>query len=89
MTRQGKTLVFLRNVAVVTFIAAGLAACGGSGGGGSVAVTPTPPPTPGIQSSFGAGFAALFSAGPNTDPGNPSASDIIALSLTTDPVRLR
>lgn len=87
MTRQGKTLVILRNVAAVTFIAAGLAACGGGGGGGSVAVTP--PPTPGIQSSFGAGFAALFSAGPNTDPGNPSASDIIALSLTTDPVRLR
>ncbi|CAN5132446.1 hypothetical protein BH10PSE4_BH10PSE4_05430 [soil metagenome] len=79
----------LRNIAAVGLLAAGVAACGGSGGGGSVTVTPPVISPPGIQSSFGAGFAALFNAGPNTDPGNPSTSDVVALSLTTDPLKLR
>jgi hypothetical protein len=79
----------LRNIAVIGLLAASVAACGGSGGGGSVTVTPpvTNPPT--IQSAFGAGFATMFNAGPNTDPVNPSTSDVIALSLISDPLKLR
>lgn len=90
MSRLQQTRRALRNTALVAFVAAGLAACGGGGGDKTVAVTPpTPPPPATLQSMFGAGFATLFSAGANTDPGNPMTSDVIALSLTTDPIRLR
>ncbi|MBC7667882.1 hypothetical protein [Caulobacter sp. DWR2-3-1b2] len=81
----------LRNIAVIGLLAASVAACGGGGGGGggSVAVTPPTASPPSIQSAFGAGFATLFNAGPNTDPAKPTTGDVIALSLTTDPLKLR
>ena len=41
---------------------------------------------PSLQAGFGDGFAALFNAPPNNDPGNPMAGDVIALDLTADPV---
>lgn len=61
-----------------------LAACGGGGDG----YTPPPPP-PGptaLEDNFGAAFGALFRAGSNTDPADPTASSVIAVSLITDPV---
>lgn len=39
-----------------------------------------------VQDNFGAPFAAFFNAEANSDPGNPVAGDVPALSLTTDPL---
>lgn len=90
MSRLQLTRRALRDTALLAFVAAGLAACGGGSGDKTVTVAPPAPPPPAtLQSLFGTGFATLFSAGANTDPSNPMTSDVIALSLTTDPIRLR
>lgn len=60
----------------------------GACGGGDSTVT-TPPPSPGpsaLEDNFGPAFAALFRANANTDPADPTATSVIAVSLTTDPV---
>ena len=60
----------------------GLSACSGGGDGG---VSPFDPPPLAGAARFGAGFAAAFAKSANSDPIDPVASDIIALSFTTDP----
>lgn len=75
----------IRNAAAVALATLGLAACGGGGGGGMTVVTP-PPPSAALEDAFGAGFATSYRANPNTDPREPAAADIIAVSPTTDPV---
>ena len=72
-------------VCVLCVSAAALAACGGGG----IKVKPGGPgagPAAKLEDSFGAGFAAAFQQGPNTDPREPAAGDVIAVSATTDPV---
>lgn len=64
--------------------AALLSACGS--GGGDTAVTP--PPAAIGPARFGAKFATAFNASPNSDPIDPAVGDIIALSLTTDPLEV-
>lgn len=64
-----------------------LSACGG---GGSEA-TPTPPPvTPpaaaSFQSKFGTSFETKFNAAPTTEAADPAATDVPALSATTEPL---
>lgn len=61
-----------------------LAACSGGGGDGG-GNQPQPPAPPAGAARFGAGFAAAFAKSPHSDPTDPLPSDIIALSLTTDP----
>lgn len=58
------------------------AACSGGGGGGA---EESPPAALVGAERFGAGFAAAFNKVPHSDPINPSLSDIIPLSYTTDP----
>ncbi len=66
-------------------VAAGaLAACGGSG----VQVAPPPQPKPNLEDMFGTGFGIDFRANANSEPVVPMASDIIPLSLTTEPIPL-
>jgi hypothetical protein len=63
-----------------------LAGCGGGGGGGSAATAP--PLVIPFEAQFGTGFNTDFAASPNSQPATPSASDIVAVSLTTQPVAL-
>ena len=73
---------------LLVLAAAGLSACsGGGGGGGGVGVT-TPPVPASFASQFGAGFGAAFDQGANTDPRDLAAADVIAPSLTAEPVPL-
>lgn len=72
----------LITVTVIGAVAVALTACGG--GGGVVAVPV--PPAPKLEAAFGAGFATAFQQGANTDPREPAAGDVVAVSLTTDPV---
>ena len=72
----------LIKVSVLSVVAVALAACGGGGGNVKVPV----PPAAKLEDSFGAGFAAAFQKGANTDPREPAAGDVVAVSLTTDPV---
>lgn len=61
-----------------------LSACDG---GGSSYTPPPPPPGPtALEDNFGTAFGALFRAGANTDPADPTANSVIAVSLITDPV---
>ena len=78
-----KTRLVLQSSAVV-FLAAGLAGCGGGR-------NPTPPPggqtTAGrFEDQFGLGFGADFRASPNGEPSPVSDGDLVAVSLTTEPV---
>ena len=82
----------LINISVLGAAAVALAACGGGGGkgpGGGGGGGPGPGPgTPSakLEDSFGGGFAAAFQKGAHTDPREPAAGDVVAASLTTDPV---
>ena len=75
----------IQNVSAITFMAAGLTACGND------SATPAPPvvvpaPAPRIEDGFGANFGAAYRANPNTDAMDPMADDIIPLDLTKDAV---
>ena len=65
----------------------GLAACGGGGSDGATA-PPPPTMTPQGAQRFGLGFATSFGASANSDPRDPGMNDIIALSLTSDPIEV-
>ena len=68
-------------------LAASLAACSGHG---SMAVIPPPPP-PDAFAAFGANFATDFADGKvsaTTLPVTPASGDIVALSLTTQPMTI-
>jgi multidrug efflux pump subunit AcrA (membrane-fusion protein) len=65
-----------------------LAACGGGGD----PPPPAPPAAPVVvakqEDQFGANFASAFRASPTSEPITPVDGDIIALSLTAEPVPL-
>ena len=65
-----------------------VAACGGSG-----SQTPPPPGGGGVtvkqEDSFGMQFATAFRADNNSEPYNVADGDIIAISLTTEPVDIK
>lgn len=72
-------------LSIAALLTLGLAACGGGGGGDMGVVTPPPPPSARLEDGFGAGFATSYRNAPNTDPREPAAADIVAVSATTDP----
>lgn len=65
-----------------------LAACGGGGD----PPPPAPPATPAVtvrqEDQFGTNFASAFRASTTAEPITPVDGDIIALSLTAEPVPL-
>ena len=65
--------------------AAGLSACGGGGGGGGTTTSPAPAA---FAAQFGTGFGAAFGASANSDPRDVASADVIAPSLTAEPVTL-
>jgi hypothetical protein len=81
-----KKTTFLK-AALLGGTAVTLAACGGGGGGGSATTTP-PAVAPSLQAQFGAAFNTDFMANPNSEPVVPQSGDIIALTLTAEPVSL-
>ena len=75
MTRTLKLALFASMSALT------LGACGGGNDG-----SPSPAGPTALEDNFGTGFGALFRASANTDPADPTATSVIAVSLTTDPV---
>jgi len=73
----------LFKAALLSGTAITLAACGGGGGGGSASTAPEVVP---LSSQFGAGFSKDFMASANAEPVVPVAGDIIALTLTAEPL---
>lgn len=80
----------LLQASAVSLLATGLAACGsGYGNGGS-----TPTPTPGQtgtarqEDQFGIAFGNAFRADPNGEPSPVADGDLVAISLTTEPVTI-
>ena len=81
----------IRNIAVVTLLGIGLAACGGSDNTASpppVPVVVPPLPAPRLEDGFGVNFGTAFRADANTEARDPVAGDIIPLSLTTEPTTI-
>lgn len=65
-------------------LGASLSACGG--GGGSKMTTTPPPAAAKFEDQFGTKFATDFRAGPNTEPADVAAGDVIAVNPTAEPV---
>lgn len=80
-----RTLLTAAGLALLTL---SVSACGGGGGGGGAGGGTTTPPPASFASQFGAGFGAAFGASANTDPRDLAAADVIAPSLTAEPVPL-
>lgn len=80
-----KTQLLLKASAVI-MLATGLAACGS----GSYAPTPTPTQTVTAkqEDQFGIVFGNDFRAGPNGEPASVADGDLVAVSLTTEPVTI-
>lgn len=82
--RKGTKMKSLLKLSILALAGLSLAACG-SGGGGVRGPGPVPPVAK-LEDSFGAGFATTFQKAANSDPREPAAGDVIAVSLTSDPV---
>ncbi len=54
--------------------------------GGPAPGAPTPAPTVSFQSKFGTSFVSYFEASNTTEPRDPQAGDVPALSATSDPL---
>ena len=82
MRRKTKLL----RASAVILLATGLAACGSSGS------SPTPTPTQTVtalqEDQFGVVFGNDFRAGLNSEPFVVSDGDLIAISLTAEPVTI-
>lgn len=64
-----------------------LAGCGG-GGDSATAVTSPVVTTTAQEDKFGTAFGTDFRASKTTEPVNVNAGDIVAVSLTTDPIAI-
>lgn len=86
MTRTSK-LILQASAAVM--LATGLAACGSNANN-----TPTPTPTPTQtaaarqEDQFGVAFGNDFRAAPDGEPSPVADGDLVAISLTTEPVTI-
>lgn len=78
----------LLQASAVSMLATGLAACGG--GNGSNTPTPMPGQTGAArqEDQFGIAFGNDFRADPNSEPAQVADGDIVAVSLTTEPVTI-
>ena len=79
----------LKLFALALAASAVLASC--SGGGGSDAGNPgggPPPPPPPVPfpGQLGIGFSMTFGAAANSEPRDPQPTDVIPISLTSEPI---
>jgi hypothetical protein len=63
-----------------------MAACNNRSDNATATPPPGPPPVASIQSRIGASFASFYDASNTSDPKDPTAADVPALSLTTEPI---
>lgn len=70
---------------VLGLAAMALAACSGGGGGMASPGPMAPPMIVRQEDNFGTGFGNFFRANPNSEPGTPQASDLMATTLTAEP----
>ena len=75
-------------IAAAALLAGGLAACGGDSSTPAQPPTPAPAPAAKLEDQFGTNFGVAYRNNPNTDATDPTAGDIVPLSLTTDAVTL-
>jgi hypothetical protein len=77
----------LLRATIGTALALPLAACGGGGGGGSdTVISPPTVVTTKQEDKFGIQFGTDFRASMNSDPASVNDSDIVPVSLTTEPI---
>ncbi len=69
-----------------SLLAVGLAGCGDGNNNSSSSAAITPPATPAPEDQFGKQFGVLYRTAANTDPANVNDGDVIALTLTADPL---
>ena len=81
-----RKIQLLLQASALTLLAIGVAACGG----GNSSRTPTPGQTSSArqEDQFGIAFGNDFRADPNSEPAQVADGDIIAVSLTTEPVAI-
>ena len=83
------TLSKTRLVLAVSLAAAGLALAGCSGGGSGMAMMqPSPVPPPRLEDQLGSNFGVSFRQTMTTEPTDPMAGDLGAVSLTTEPLEV-
>ena len=77
-------------LAAAGLAAVALAACGGGGKSTAGAAPNQPPvgPPPLRFELFGRAFAMIFESSPNSEPTEPSPSDVPAVSLPTEPAEV-
>lgn len=82
----------LTKAAIAVAAAATLVSCGGGGGSdggpGAGGSTPPPPPPVPFPGQLGIGFSITFGAAENAEPRDPQPSDVIPISLSTDPIEV-
>ena len=66
-----------------------LSGCGGGGGSSSSATTPPSTVTTAQEDKFGPVFGNDFRASPNSEPAPVKDGDIVAVSLTTEPIAIQ
>ncbi|GAC1578594.1 MAG: hypothetical protein NVS3B5_11290 [Sphingomicrobium sp.] len=79
---------FIKRALVGTALALPLAACGGGGGssGQDTVIAPPTVVTTKQEDKFGVAFGNDFRAALNSEPASVADSDIVPVSLTTDPI---
>ena len=80
-----KTQLLVR-VAVAVGLALTVSACGGSGSSGSPATTPPVVTATAQEDKFGTVFGTDYRASANSEPATTNDGDIVAVSLTTEPI---
>ena len=80
-----KTILAMR-VAAVAGLGMTVSACGGSGSGGSTSTTPPVVVATAQEDKFGTAFGTDYRAAANSEPATTNDGDIVAVSLTTEPI---
>lgn len=70
-------------------LALAVSACGGSGSDSSTAITPPVVVATAQEDQFGTAFGKDFRAAANSEPATVSSGDIVAVSLTNEPVTIK
>lgn len=83
----GKTQLLVR-VAIAVGLALTVSACGGSGSNDSTATTPPVVTATAQEDKFGTMFGVDYRAPANSEPATTKDGDIVAVSLTTEPINV-
>ena len=82
-----KTMMAMRIAAVVGF-GMTVSACGGGSGSDATATTPPVIAATPQEDKFGTVFGMDYRASANSEPATTNESDLVAVSLTTEPINV-